>query len=202
MDTSSEGSQSNARLRQPKPSMLSSDDNVAGERHLEPATESKAVYRSNQGFPDVGTISQTTKPTLRPWPTGHAFLCRVFEIIPRRERFIPSASQNNDPHVVVSNSIVPYCTQFCGGRWMNRVHYLRSVHRDSGNMLFLFVNGVLVSHTSPFLMSCENMRSQRRGVDGPGRRRINPGKIRGCRHVRPGIMRCPSCDQTVPRPSG
>src|SRR3982751_3057997 len=105
VDTASRRSQTNARFRQAKTSVIGRDDDVAGQRHLEPTAESKAVDRGDQRLPHLGAVGDAAKSAFGPGAAGHTLFGSVLEVVAGRESFIAGASKNNYPDVVISDCI-------------------------------------------------------------------------------------------------
>src|SRR5262249_58306787 len=71
------------RLGEPEAGVLGSDDDVAGECQLEPASEGEAVHRGDERLPDVVARDQSPEASLRHAP--HAVLRGPLEVVAGRE---------------------------------------------------------------------------------------------------------------------
>src|SRR5437773_2345795 len=117
--------------------MLGGDDDVAGERQLEPAAEREAVHRRDQRLPEIVARDQSSEAALR--HARHTVQRGPLEVVAGREGAITRAGQDRHPDLGVGHHVVPHAREFLVGRRMERVHHLRAVDRHVRDPIALLV---------------------------------------------------------------
>jgi hypothetical protein len=108
--------------------ILGGDDDVAGQRDLEPAPHRDAVHRGDQRLVEVEAMRKAGKAGARP----RATLARRLhlQIVAGREGALTRTSHDADPQIVACRELVPDLFQFVMRLAVQRVHHLRPVQRD------------------------------------------------------------------------
>ena len=144
--------QTDPRLGEREDRTLGRDDQVAGERDLEPTAHGDAVDRGDHGLRVVEARRQAREARLR-----SAHLARVLggvlEIVARAERTSAGPRDDRDPQIGIGDEGVEGLLELEVRRRMEGVHHVGAIHRDDVERSFSFDrakigHGVLLSRPS------------------------------------------------------
>ncbi len=138
--------QPHPRFGQTKTGMFGGDDYVAGHRDFEPAAQRETVDRGDQGLVDIEARDKAAKAAAcRPAPLQR-MRGSVLEVITGGERLVPRPRHHADPDIVIEGKVIEHISHLLGRRRMNRVHHLRPVEGDIGQMAALLILQKLQIH--------------------------------------------------------
>ena len=138
------GDQPDARLRQREQRVLRGDDDVAGERGLEPAAHRPAVHRGDDRLVEIeamGDAGEAVRP-VRAAAAGGLHL----QVVAGRERALAGAGDDADPQIVARGELVPHGGEFVVRIGVQRVQDLGPVQRDDADPALVLHDAVLVCH--------------------------------------------------------
>ena len=135
-------SQAHLRLRQREDRLVGSDDQIAGQRDLEPATHGNAVDRSDDRLGQIEPGGEARETS------GHRYALAALRLIAKvvaGAEAPTAAGDDGNPHVVVGGEVVEYLTKLGIGGRVQRVQAIRSVQGD-GHHVVLLVDQTVLRH--------------------------------------------------------
>src|SRR5579875_2358446 len=133
------GHEPDTRFGQAEACVFSRNDDVAGEGDLETTTQCETVNCCYDRLVYVITCGDPCKAAP---PLRHRLTTMgggVFQIIASRKCFIPRTGDDGDPHLLVSDKIIPNRVHFDVTRRMHSIEHFRPVEGYIGQVFFLFV---------------------------------------------------------------
>ena len=118
-----------------KTRVLGGDDDVAGERGLEPAAHRDPVDRRDQRLVEIEAVREPGETGFGPRPAPARSL--HLEIVAGRKGSLAGAGDDPDPQIRIGGELVPDRIEFPMRFAVQRVHDFRPVDRDDADAAFV-----------------------------------------------------------------